>query len=201
MRQLTTLQRTLGITLLLALMVSFLYAAEEPKPTRQEGQRGQDRGQRDRGEGQRGQDRGQRDRRGRGGFDRGQMQERMMGMLKDRMGATDKEWTVVKPRLEKVMELSQNGRNNGMRSMFGRGRRGGREEAQTPTEPIQIASDALQKTLDKEAPSAAEIKAKLAALRGAREKNKQQLVIAQQKLKEVLTVKQEAMLVMTGMLE
>ncbi|MCK5564602.1 MAG: hypothetical protein KAJ07_05105 [Planctomycetes bacterium] len=194
MRKSITLQRTLGIALLLALMVSFLYAAEEPKPTRQDNQRGQDRGQR-------GQDRGQRDRRGRGGFDRGQMQERMVEMLKERMGATDKEWTVIKPRLEKVMELSQNGRSNGMRSLFGRGRRGGREEATTPTEPVQIASDNLQKTLDKEAPSTAEIKAKLAALRGAREKNKQQLVITQQKLKEVLTVKQEALLVMTGMLE
>ena len=70
-----------------------------------------------------------------------------------------------------------------------------------PREPVRIAADNLQKTLDKEVPTSAEIKAKLAALRGAREKNKQQLVIAQQKLKEVLTIKQEALLVMTGMLE
>lgn len=152
-------------------------------------------------EGRRGGRRGPGGMGGRGGFDREAMQTRMLEMMKDRMGATDEEWTVIKPRLEKVMTLSQNsGPMGGMRAMFRRGRRGG-QQAETPTEPVAKALDELQKTLDKEAPAAAEIKAKLAALRGAREKNQQQLVTARQKLKEVLTVKQEAMLVMMGTLE
>jgi hypothetical protein len=187
MRKSVKLQGVLGIALLLTLIVSFLYAAEDTQRGPQ-GQRGQAGTQQ---QGQRGQ---------RGGFDRAAMQERMTEMMKERMGATDEEWTVIKPRLEEVMKLSQNA--GGMRGMFGRGRgdRGG-QPAQPPTEPVQIAAEDLQKTLDKEAPTAAEIKAKLTALRGAREKNKQELVIAQQKLKEVLTIKQEAMLVMMGMLE
>jgi hypothetical protein len=189
MRKSVKLQQVMGIALLLTLIVSFLYAAEDT-------QRGPQ-GQRDQAGTQQ---QGQRGQRG-GGFDRAAMQERMAEMMKERMGATDEEWTVIKPRLEEVMKLSQNA--GGMRGMFGRGRRNpdGQPDAEAPTEPVQIAIDDLQKTLDKEAPTAAEIKAKLAALRGAREKNKQELVIAQQKLKDVLSVKQEAMLVMMGMLE
>ncbi len=145
---------------------------------------------------------GRRDGQGRGGFDRAAMQERMMEMMKDRLGTTDEEWTVIKPRLSEVMELSQSGAR-GMMRMFGRGRGGRRQEqsAEPLTDPVEIAADDLQKTLDKEAPSAAEIKAKLDALRGAKEKNKQKLVAAQQKLREVLSLKQEAMLVMMGTLE
>ena len=66
---------------------------------------------------------------------------------------------------------------------------------------MQKASADLQSTLEKDAPSAAEIKAKLTALRGAREKAKQNLIKAQQELREVLTLKQEAQLVMMGMLD
>ena len=142
------------------------------------------------------------DRGGRGGFDREAMQQRMMEMMKERMGTADDEWAVIQPRLQEVMTLQGNAMGGRMRGMFGRGRRGrDQQEAEAPTEEVEIAANALQETLDKEEPTAAEIKAKLAALRGAREKNKQKLVTAQQKLKEVLTVKQEAMLVMMGMLE
>lgn len=135
----------------------------------------------------------------RGGFDRAAMQERMMNMMKERMGASDEEWTIIQPRLQEVMEIQRNAMGGGMRAMFGRGR--GDQNTETPTEPVEVASKELQDTLEKESPTTAEIKAKLAALRGAREKNKQKLVTAQQKLKEVLSVKQEAMLVMMGMLE
>ena len=191
MRKLVKLQRVLGVVLLVTLMASSLYAGPGGGGG-QRGQRGQ-RGQQDQ-QGQRG-ERGER-----GTFDRASMQERMVEMMKERLGATDEEWVVIKPRLSEVMTLSMNAR--GTRGMRGRGR-GNRDQQETeaPTEPVQIATADLQTTLDKEAPTAAEIKAKLTALRGAREKNKQQLVTAQQKLKEVLTVKQEAILVMMSMLE
>jgi hypothetical protein len=180
MRKSVKLQRVLGVALLLTLIVSFLYAAEDTQRGQQGGQRGQQGGQR-------------------GGFDPAAMQDRMLEMYKERLGATDDEWTIIKPRLAEVMKYSLNTRS--MRGMGGRGNRGGQQTTETPTDPVQIAVTELQQTLDKEAPTAAEIKAKLIALRGAREKNKQQLVVAQQKLKEVLSVKQEALLVMMGMLE
>lgn len=140
---------------------------------------------------------------GRGGFDQAAMQDRMLDRMKDRLEASDEEWTIIKPRLKEVMTLTWNNSGMGsMRFMFGRGRRDNQpQQSENATDPVQKASEELQNALEKESPSAAEIKAKLAALRGAKEKNKQQLVTAQQKLKEVLTVKQEAMLVMIGMLE
>ena len=180
------LQRGLGIVVLVALMAPFLYSGP---------------GGGGGGRGQRGQQGGQQVQQvQRGGFDRASMQERMVEMMKERLGASDEEWTVIKPRLSEVMTISQNAR--GTRGMRGRGR-GNRDQQETeaPTEPVQIATAELQTTLDKEAPTAAEIKAKLTALRGAREKNKQKMVTAQQKLKEVLTVKQEAVLVMMSLLE
>lgn len=186
-------QRGLAVALLVAMVISAGFAAEQ-------GQRGE--------RGQRGPDSG------RGGFDREAMQERMMTMMQERMGASDEEWTVIKPRLSEVMELSRNANSsNGMRNMMGRGGRGGRggdrgdrggrdtQQSEEETSAVQKASTELQETLEKEAPSAAEIKAKLTALRGAREKAKQELVTSQKKLREVLTLKQEAQLVMMGLLD
>lgn len=131
---------------------------------------------------------------------RSQMQERMLDMAKQYLEVTEEEWTVIKPRLAKVMSFSDsnNGMANVMRSMF---RRNMGQPTKPPTDPVQLATEELYDTLEKEAPTAAEIKAKLAALRGAREKNRQELIKAQQELKEILTLKQEAMLVMAGLLE
>lgn len=185
------LQTGLGIALMLAIAVSLVYAQQAPQggPGGQRGQMG----------GQRGQMQG-----GRGGFDRAAMQERMMNMMQERMGASDEEWAVIEPRLSKVMELSRDANGGGgmMRGMMGRGRRGQQgPAAEDDSSEVQKAAAELQETLEKEAPTAAEIKAKLTALRGAREKNKQELVKAQQQLREVLTLKQEAQLVMMGMLD
>lgn len=131
---------------------------------------------------------------------RNQMQERMLEMAKQYLDVTEEEWSVIKPRLAKVMSFSDsnNGMANVMRSMF---RRNMGQPTKPPTEPVQLATEELYDTLEKEAPTTAEIKAKLAALRGAREKNRQELIKAQQELKEILTLKQEAMLVMAGLLE
>ena len=115
--------------------------------------------------------------------------------------------TGLEPRLSEVMTLSQSVRGGGMRGMFGR--RGGRgdnqngndQPAAVSNDPVEKASQELQETLDKEAPSSTEIQNKLLALRGAKEQAKQKLTAAQQKLREVLSVKQEAQLVLMGMLD
>jgi len=66
---------------------------------------------------------------------------------------------------------------------------------------VDTAGQALQTTLQNTAATPDEIKAKLTALRAAREKAKQELAVAQKQLKEVLTLRQEAQLVMMGMLD
>ena len=180
------------VSLMLAVVVSIAIAADEnnsDRPQRGMGQRQMEGGP-NRGPG--------------GGFDREAMQDRMMSMMQERLEIPDAEWTVIKPRLSKVMELSRSSRGMGMRAMFGgRGRsnRDGRNDNQREQSAVEKASDALQDTLEKDTPSSDEIKSKLTALRSAREKAKTELLKAQKSLREVLSLKQEAQLVMMGMLD
>ena len=153
---------------------------------------------------------------GRGGFDPAAMQERMNNMWKEQLEISDEEWTIVGPRLNKVMTLSRESRFGGMGRMFGRGRgrMGGQDgpgdRPDRPDRPgaedqeqsaIEKASDSLETVLDSETATAEEVKAALTKLREAKEAAKLEMVKAQQELKKVLTLKQEAKLVMFGMLD
>jgi hypothetical protein len=141
------------------------------------------------------------DRGGRGGFDPAAMRERYAGMIKEQMGATDEEWKVIEPKLTKVMDAR---RDSGG---FGGGFRGRNRDdnnsanPQTDASPVQAASRELRQTLDNKDATAEQIAARLTALREAKEKSKTALVSAQKDLKEVLTQRQEAVLVMFGMLD
>ncbi len=154
--------------------------------------------------------------RGPGGmrFDPQQFQQRMMERMKEMLGAEDEAWKVIEPRLSAVMTLSREVNNRGgMMRMFGRGRggfggpgsRGGNRPGQgqnnQPQSDIEKSTQALQTLLDAEKPNPAQIKQVLTALRTAREKAKQKLVKAQQNLRQVLTIRQEAQLVLMGYLQ
>lgn len=91
-----------------------------------------------------------------------------------------------------------------------RGNRGNRgDRAQRPRggmfggEPtaVDTAADELQTTLENTSATPEEIKSKLTALRTAKEKAKQELAVAQKDLREVLTLRQEAQLVVMGLLD
>jgi hypothetical protein len=145
---------------------------------------------------------------GRGGFDPEQIRKRMAERLKETLGATDEEWKVLEPKIEKVIAAGMEVRGGGM-GMMGRtgrgpgGDRGG--EAATsqpaPTTETGKTSQALAKVLANKEAKADEIKTALQALRDARAKAKAELEKAQKELRDVLTVRQEAQFVMTGMLE
>jgi hypothetical protein len=146
-------------------------------------------------------DRGDRGNRG------GDFRERMTTMMKERLGnPSEDEWKVIEPKLQKVLQAR--GDAMGGRGMFG-GRRGGNrgdrngadDNSDQKMSPVQQASSDLQKTLDNKSATAEEITAKLTALREAKEKAKTTLAAAQKDLKEVLTQRQEAALVMMGMLD
>jgi DNA-binding NarL/FixJ family response regulator len=66
---------------------------------------------------------------------------------------------------------------------------------------VAKASAALQAAVDNKDTAPAELDQKLSALRDARAKAKTQLSAAQKELKELLTRRQEAVLVNNGMLE
>ena len=146
---------------------------------------------------------------GGGRFDPAQWRQRMAERMKEMLGATDEEWSVIGPRLEKVQDLSRQARAGmgmGMRGGFGRGmgrggaggRAGAAEEPQTE---IEKAASSLQTVLQNEASTAAQIKESLTAYRKAREKVRQELAKAQEQLREVLTLRQEAQLVLIGTLD
>ena len=143
--------------------------------------------------------------RARSRWDPAQMQQRYLERMKEILKVEDEEWPVLQPRLAKVMTLSRDVRG-GMRGMMigRRGRRGGDaadDAAPQPQSATQKAQQALRQSLENEAATADEIKAKLTALRAAREKAKQELAVAQQSLRELLTQRQEAQLVLMGILD
>ncbi|MDK1032105.1 MAG: hypothetical protein QGD94_08875 [Planctomycetia bacterium] len=160
--------------------------------------------------GRRGGDRADRGDRGEGGrrFDMEAMRERMQKRMQKSLGATDEEWKVIGPKLEKVTQLSRGSRGMGMGMMF-RGRRGGDRrggeagEGRARPEPsaVQKATTELRKTLDNKDANAADLKAKVAALRAARVKAKAELAKAQKELQKVVNPRQEALLVLRGLLD
>jgi len=140
---------------------------------------------------------------GGGGFDRAQFQQRMMDNLRDEMGIKDdSEWKIVQERIQKVMDARRE-----TMAGFGRGgRRGGGGDNNTggqrrggfgPQPSPEL--EALQKAIDSNAPTE-QIKVALEKYRKAHAEKLAALEKAQASLKEVLSVKQEAVAVANGLL-
>jgi hypothetical protein len=133
----------------------------------------------------------------------------MMNRIKDALGANDDEFAAIQPKLQTVMQLQRDvtprmrmfGRGGGPGGGGGPGRFNGGFGASTQPSAVQTALQDLQTTLDDQNASPDAIKSKLDTLRQARSKAKQDLVVAQQDLKSVLTQRQEAVLVLMGMLD
>ena len=135
-----------------------------------------------------------------------QMRLRMTERMKEALGATDGEWKVLGPRVEKVQTLSSQLRGGmGFGRMFtGRTPRREAPEGTQPTPELTDVEKALQElrtVLENEEAKPAEIKKGLTDLRKAREKVKQELAKAQKELRELLSVRQEAQLVLMGLLD
>jgi len=151
-------------------------------------------------------------------FDPAQMRQMMEQRMREMLGATAEEWKVLGPRVMKVQELSRQSAGGGPGMMFGpMGRRGtggpgmggpgsdrpggrgmGMNRELTEVEKIQ---EELQTLLENTAATPEQIKQQVTKLRAAREKAKQELAKAQQDLRQVLTVRQEAQLILMGMLD
>jgi len=150
---------------------------------------------------------GERSFRGRSGrFDPERMRQAMLERLKETLGATDEDWKVLGPRVEKVQTLSSQLRSRrGMAAMFMR--RGPRRDVPEGSEAtreqtkLEKAQQELRTTLENQEAKPKEIQEKLTALRTVREKVKQDMARAQQQLRELLTTRQEAQLVLMGLLD
>jgi hypothetical protein len=121
-------------------------------------------------------------------FDPSRMMERMMERYKEELACSEEEWKAIEPLMKNVAEARMNTR------MFGFGWRGGPSSSNPET-------DALREAVDSEKSSVEDIKAKLKALRDVKKKNEEKLSKAQDELRKVLTVKQEAKMVLIGVLD
>jgi hypothetical protein len=153
---------------------------------------------------------------------REEARNRVLDRAREQLGFTEDEWTQVKPRYEKVTELNRDLNMGGMgRAMGGRGGRGGRggnmgggpggaggsetTSANAPGAPEQTELDkarqGLREVLDNQEATPEQIKTALTKYRDVRKKGEAELEKAQASLREVLSVRQEAMLVSQGLLK
>ncbi len=146
---------------------------------------------------------------GPGNFDPAQMRQRMNERMMQQLGVTEEEWKVIEPLYTKVTDLQRSTRGRGgfgMRGGFGgrggrnRGGMGAQDQNAEPT-ALEKAQQELSTLLENDSATPEQIKAKLATLRKERDKVHQELVQAQENLRKVLSVKQEAQLVLMGTLE
>jgi hypothetical protein len=138
-----------------------------------------------------------------------QIQQRMMDNFRERLVVTnDAEWGVIEERLSKIVRLRMGIMFSGMGLMGGmrfggpgggNGTGGGLGGFPGLGQPDPDAEN-LQKTIESNAPSA-QIKSALAKLRETRKQKRAELAKAQEELRNVLTVRQEATLVLSGMLD
>ena len=117
-----------------------------------------------------------------------------MARIRAALGASEAEWKVLEPKIQLVSTRSRE-------AQIGRGiyRRPG-AAPETPETPLAKAADDLQRTLDKPNATPDEIKAKLAAVRAAREKAEAALGAARDSLRSSVNIRQEAQLVLLGIL-
>jgi hypothetical protein len=138
------------------------------------------------------------------------IQQRVMDNLREQLVITnDAEWGVVEGRLSKVVAGRMDTMMSGGMGMMGRmgpggpGGRGGGNGAGRGFagfgQPSPEAT-ALQSALDSNAP-ASQIKAALDKFRDARKRKQAELAKAQDELRQVLSMRQEAALVSMGMLD
>jgi DNA repair exonuclease SbcCD ATPase subunit len=114
--------------------------------------------------------------------------QRAFEELKDHLQVSEKEWPVVKPRLQAVYDLVRP-----VRPMMGRN-----EQPQTE---VEQRTRELREVLQGDNPPLDQIKAKLTALRAARERANQNVAQARQNLREIMNLRQEAVLVLNGLLD
>ena len=128
----------------------------------------------------------------RGNFDPAQMQQRNMDRYKGALEITsDEEWKAISQLVDKVVSAQRETRQGG------RGQMGGGRGGQAPE--LTGAIGELKKALDAKAPNA-EIKVKLVAVVDEHQVKETALLQAQEALRKVLSVRQEGLAVLNGLL-
>jgi len=129
------------------------------------------------------------------------MRQMMQQRMKEQLGATDEQWETLGPQIEKVQTLTTQIKGGGMTTLMrGRGLTAEAAEGEEQTD-LEKATQELQTALADEASKPDDIKKLLTALRDAREKSKEELAKEQDALRKIVNVRQEAQLVLMGLLD
>ena len=159
--------------------------------------------------------RGNRGQGGQGGTPE-EFRQRMAERIKTSLKVTDDEWGILQPLIEKVTTKQRDAMSGRFGGFGGRGgggpggggdRPGGGGGGNTggggggSDRPGAAESQALRDALEKDGTSAADIAAKLTAVREQRKKAAAELAAARADLQKVVTARQEAVLFSMGILE
>ncbi len=136
---------------------------------------------------------------------RKQMEQQQNERLRERLELSEEEFDVLEPMIAKVRQLSGESMIAGRGFFGGRGGGGGfnpfASEMSPQGQAVTDTTSALRETLEDEAATSDQIKEKLEALRKARRAMQDALRQAREELRDFLTPKQEAQLVVSGMLD
>jgi hypothetical protein len=125
-----------------------------------------------------------------------QMQQRMLDSIRDELGVTnDVEWSKIEPLIAKVQQGQMDSMMGGVRIMIGN--RGGGFPGFGEPDP---EGDALQNLIDAN-PSPKQVHDKLTSYRESRKRKADELARNQAQLRQALNVRQEAILVLRGLLD
>lgn len=159
------------------------------------------------GEAQGRQRRGQNGEGGRANLNPEEMQQRITARLREQYEVTDdEEWKLISERINAVTELRRStmaaalgGRGGGLAGFGGAGGGGGQNRGGGRGVTNNPEQDALRQAVTDKLPDA-EVKSRLDRLRESRKANEEKLAKAQEELRAVLSVRQEAVAVMSGLL-
>jgi hypothetical protein len=137
--------------------------------------------------------------------------EKSLLFVKQAIGASDDEWPVLRPRAEKVLALLREANaGRDLRPPKTKEPKGkDAKQGEPPAEPAapkatsdvtDKSRDLLQAVADQQVP-VGDVRARIAAVRQARARARADLAKAQEELRELLTVRQEAVLIVVGVLE
>ena len=157
-------------------------------------------------------------------FDPSQMQKMIEDRLKEQLDISDEEWTVIGPKVIKVVTLSFQSRGNpigAMRMILPFGNRPGRPGDQGTSDrqnrsqrrnmmpdflgagesEVDTAMEELQTILENKNADPKLIKQAVTKVRRAKEKGQREAATAKKELRELLSVRQEAFLISMGLLD
>jgi predicted negative regulator of RcsB-dependent stress response len=119
---------------------------------------------------------------------------RQMARIQATLGASEAEWKVLEPKIQLVITRSREAQIS--RGMYGRAG----AAAETPETPLAKAAADLQKALDNPQATSEQITERLAAVRAAQKTADAALAAARESLRSSANTRQEAHLVLLGIL-